>query len=581
MLAASAKRKHAEEMGVYETHNGGSCKMTNSQWWKKSIVYQIYPKSFYDSNDDGVGDLQGIIQKLDYLQELGIDVIWLSPVYQSPMDDNGYDISDYQAIAEEFGSMEDMEQLIAEAKKRDMKLIMDLVVNHTSDEHAWFLESKSGVHAPKRDWYIWRNGKEEGMPPNNWRSIFGGSCWEYDHQTKQYYLHAFSKKQPDLNWENPDVREAVYKMIGWWLDKGISGFRVDAITFIKKRQDFDDIHVKQKDGMMTIETNQEGIHQFLGELNQAAFAPHNLLTVAEAPGVSLEELPLYTGENGHFSMLFEFDHVDLDIGKEGKWYKPRNWSLADFKTAISTSQAFYNETGWGALYLENHDQPRSLNKFIQRDEIGPIPAKMLAAVYFLLKGTPFIYQGQEIGMTNAFYPSIEDYDDLASIDQYRSALEEGYSKEEALAAIWRRSRDHARTPMQWKDSEHAGFSKSKPWLQVNTNYASINVESALEDRDSLFYFYQQLIRLRKDSRYADIITFGQYEPFLEDYRYIMAYTRELNDEKVAVIANFSHVETPLEIKVNLKKIILSNYKDAAPDEFAALRPYECLVYEMN
>lgn len=561
-----------------ERKNEESATIKNRQWWKEAVVYQIYPKSFYDSNGDGIGDLKGVIQKLDYLKELGIDVIWLSPVYQSPMDDNGYDISDYQAIAEEFGSMEDMDLLIREAKKRDIKIIMDLVVNHTSDEHEWFIESKSDVNHPKRDWYIWRNGREDGTPPNNWKSIFGGSCWEYDEKTGQYYLHAFSKKQPDLNWENPDLRNAVYKMVTWWLDKGISGFRVDAITFIKKRQDFAD----SQDGMNVIETNQQGIHEFLSELSKEAFTSHDILTVAEAPGVSHKELPIYAGEDGHFSMLFEFDHVDLDVGKEGKWYEPYNWNLLDFKKAISDSQTFYNNTGWGALYLENHDQPRSLNKFIKPEDIGPIPAKMLATVYFFLKGTPFIYQGQEIGMTNVEYPSIEHYNDLASIDQYYSALKEGFSKEEALAAIWRRSRDNSRTPMQWNHSEYAGFSQGTPWLEINSNYSSINVENALKDCDSLFYFYKKLISLRKSSLYSDVIAFGKYEDMFKDSLQIMAYTRELNDKKIAVIANFDNKELTLNLDCNIKNVILSNYDHLELHlNQINLRPYESIVCEID
>jgi len=556
-----------------------------SQWWKKSVVYQIYPKSFYDSNGDGVGDLKGVIQKLDYLKGLGIDVIWLSPVYQSPMDDNGYDISNYQAIAEEFGSMEDMDRLIIEAEKRDIKIIMDLVVNHTSDEHPWFLESKRDLHNPKRDWYIWKNGKEDGTPPNNWRSIFGGSCWEYDEQTNQYYLHVFSKKQPDLNWENPQVRNEVYKMIRWWMDKGLSGFRVDAITFIKKREDYSDIVSNSFDGLSPIadvSLNQDGIHQFLMELNEKAFSPYDILTVAEAPGVTSKELPKYVGENGYFNMLFEFDHVDLDLGKEGKWYQPNNWNLLQFKTAISTSQNIYNELGWGALYLENHDQPRSLNKFIKPDGISTTSAKMLATVYFLLKGTPFIYQGQEIGMTNVSYESIEEYNDLASIDQYQSALKEGYSIEEALAAIWKRSRDNARTPMQWNDTRNAGFTTSDPWLKVNCNYTSINVENSIENRDSIYYFYKELIHLRKSSEYSDVIVFGKYQALLENHPEIIAYYREFKNKKILIIANFEDEEIKAELDLSVKKIILTNYKNASTNlKDLTLRPYEAIVYEID
>ena len=367
-------------------------------------------------------------------------------------------------------------------------------------------------------------------------------------------------------------------MVTWWLDKGISGFRVDAITFIKKRQDFADSH----DGMNVIETNQQGIHEFLSELSKEAFTSHDILTVAEAPGVSYKELPIYAGEDGHFSMLFEFDHVDLDVGKEGKWYETYNWNLLDFKKAISDSQTFYNNTGWGALYLENHDQPRSLNKFIKREDIGPIPAKMLATVYFFLKGTPFIYQGQEIGMTNVQYPSIEHYNDLASIDQYYSALKEGFSKEEALAAIWRRSRDNSRTPMQWNHSEYAGFSQGTPWLEINSNYSFINVENALKDRNSLFYFYKKLISLRKSSPYSDVIAFGKYEDMFKDSLQIMAYTREFNDKKIAVIANFDNKELTLNLDFNMKKVILSNYDHLELQlNQIKLRPYESIVCEID
>lgn len=555
------------------------------KWWHNSVVYQIYPRSFYDSNGDGVGDLKGVIQKLDYLKELGIDVIWLSPVYQSPMDDNGYDISDYHAIAEEFGTMEEMEQLIEEAKKRDLKIIMDLVVNHTSDEHAWFMESKSGKNNPKRNWYIWKDGKDDGTPPNNSRSIFGGSAWEYDEETEQHYLHVFSRKQPDLNWENAEVRQAVYNMIRWWLDKGISGFRVDAITFIKKNRDFPDILADSEDGLAPIaevSLNQEGIHAFLSELKRNTFSHYDILTVAEAPGVHPDELPKYVGEDGHFNMLFEFDHVDLDLDKEGKWYQPKEWSLWELKSAITKSQNVYNQMGWGALYLENHDQPRSLNKFIKEEDMGVIPAKMLAAFYFFLKGTPFIYQGQEIGMTNVAFPSIGDYDDIASHDQYQAAIKEGVSPEDALKAIWKRSRDNARTPMHWDDTENAGFTKGNPWLKVNSNYKDINVQNGLQDPQSLLSFYKKLIRLRKDSVYSDVITYGDYQAIWEENPDVFAYIRKYENQKILVIGNFYGTETRMVMDLPVKKVIVSNYEDL-PEDFNHLkmRPYESLVLELE
>lgn len=576
-------------------------------WWKKSIVYQVYPKSFYDANGDGKGDLQGVIQKLDYLQKLGIDVIWLSPVYKSPMDDNGYDISDYQAIAEEFGTMDDMELLIQEAAKHNIKIIMDLVVNHTSDEHPWFIESKSSRDSAKRDWYIWRDGKPDGTPPNNWRSNFGGSSWEYDEHTEQYYLHVFSKKQPDLNWENAEVRAAVIKMVKWWLDKGIGGFRVDAITFIKKRQDFADLPAAADslDGMVAVgeaSLNQDGIDSFLLELNQQAFAPYDILTVAEAPGVESKDLWKFVGKNGYFSMLFEFDHVDLDLDKDAKWYQPRNWSVLDFKGAISKSQHIYNDMGWGALYLENHDQPRSLNKFIAPEHIGPTAAKMLATVYFLLRGTPFIYQGQEIGMSNVAYPAIEHYDDLASIDQYKAALAEGLSEEAALQAIWHRSRDNARTPMQWNNQKFAGFSSAAPWLQVNPDYTSVNVERALEEQDSVLHYYKQLIALRRDSEYSDVIINGLYDDMLADHPQVVAYVRSHEGKKLLVLANFTAEAAAIQLDVNVRNVVLYNYSDrksyamaqtaggqgvweeAAGEQFIgelSLRPYEAIVYELQ
>ncbi|WP_172645551.1 alpha-glucosidase [Domibacillus tundrae] len=544
---------------------------TKRSWWEKSIVYQIYPKSFYDSNQDGIGDLQGVIQKLDYLQEIGIDVIWLSPVYTSPMDDNGYDISDYQGIAEEFGTMEDMEQLIAEADRRGMKLIMDLVVNHTSDEHPWFAESRTNKLHPQRDWYIWKDRNENGGPPNQWQSVFGGSCWEYEPVTDQYYMHTFSKKQPDLNWENPQLRQAVYDMIHWWIEKGIAGFRVDAITFIKKVFDAAGHEVG------VVKANQKGVQTFLTELSNQSFRPYDLLTVAEAPGVTLEQLSSYVGEDGYFSMLFEFDHVDLDLGKDGLWFKPKKWELSDFKKAISNSQKIFNRQGWGALYLENHDQPRSLSKFIEPDGIGPVSAKMLATVYFLLKGTPFIYQGQELGMTNTAFASVESFNDLASIDQYHSALKEGFSEADALTAVGNRSRDNARTPMQWNDTENAGFSKEKPWLAVNDNYSVVNAEHR-NDPESVFSYYQQLIHLRKNSDYADVLTYGQYEEVLENHPDAIAYIRRDETKSIAVIANFKNKNVKIDLPFGVKNVILTN--DSVTEKFDALKPYECAVLEL-
>lgn len=555
------------------------------KWWENSVVYQIYPKSFYDSNNDGIGDIKGIISKLDYLKYLGIDVIWLSPIYKSPMADNGYDISDYYSIANQFGTMEDMDNLIEEAKKRNIKIIMDLVINHTSDEHQWFIESKSSKDNPLRDYYIWKDPKEDGSEPNNWESVFGGSAWEYDKTTNQYYLHVFAKKQPDLNWENYKVRESLYEMINYWLDKGIGGFRVDAITFIKKGNDFKDLQPVGNEKLVPIGKaclNQKGIDKFLNELKEKTFSKYDIFTVAEAPGVPKEDLYKYAGKNGFFDMLIEFGHADLDIGSDGRWYKENPWTLLDFKKALSESQEVYNEIGFGALYIENHDQPRSLNKYIKKEEdISPISAKMLAISYFFLKGIPFIYQGQEIGMTNVKYESIEDYDDIASIGQYKNALNEGLSKEEALRAIHKRSRDNARTPMQWDNSENAGFTNGKPWLKVNPNYKFINVKSQINDKNSILEFYKKLIKIRKEN---EIAIYGIYELILEDNTSIYAYTRTLDNKKLLVICNFTNsyanFKLPYNIKFKRKKYIIGNYDDIDSENIIDfnLKPYEARVY---
>ncbi|MGJ9382606.1 glycoside hydrolase family 13 protein [Salipaludibacillus sp. CF4.18] len=554
----------------------------DKKWWHDSVVYQIYPRSFNDSNDDGIGDIKGVIEKLNYLEYLGIDVIWLSPVYTSPMDDNGYDISDYQNIAKEFGTMEEIDLLIEKAAEKNIKIIMDLVINHTSDEHSWFIQSRSDKSNPKRDWYIWRDGKKDGSAPNNLRSIFGGSCWEYDKTTDQYYFHAFSKKQPDLNWENPEVRKELFTMIKWWLDRGIGGFRVDAITFIKKPEEFNDFPTSSTDGLSTVKPNEQGVNVFLSELAIETFSAYDILTVAEAPGVTPDELPKFVGDQGYFSMLIEFDHVDVDIGEDGKWYPLNDWVLKDFKKAITNSQRVIQEEGWTALYLENHDQPRSLNKFVPNEDISDISGKMLAMVYFLLKGTPYIYQGQEIGMTNVLYPSITDYDDIASIDQYHSAITDGYSEDEALSFIHNRSRDNARTPMQWSEGGNSGFTNGKPWLKVNQNYTSVNVENALNDKNSLFYFYKELIELRKNSDYKEVIKYGEYEEKLENHSHVFAYTRQLREQTILVIANFTNEEIDIVLEEKVKLMIIGNYDNASIDlKELQLRPYESVVYDIQ
>ncbi|WP_147804557.1 alpha-glucosidase [Alkalicoccus halolimnae] len=550
-------------------------------WWQNAVVYQIYPRSFYDGNGDGIGDLTGIMEKLDYLAGLGIDVIWISPVYESPMDDNGYDIADYQNIASEFGSMEEMKLLIQKAKEKGIEILMDLVINHSSDEHAWFIESKSDRENPKRDWYIWRNPKEDGTPPNNLRAIFGGSCWTYDEKTSQYYFHSFSKKQPDLNWENRELRRELYQMVRWWLEQGIAGFRVDAITFIKKPEMFEDVTPDEADGTAVVKPNNPGIGEFLKELKEEAFDVYDALTVAEAPGVTKEELPEFIGEDGYFSMLIEFDHVDLDIDDSGRWYRTQSWKLEDFKKAVSASQEIVNKTGWSALYLENHDQPRSLNKFIPEKDRGLISAKLLATMYFFLRGTPFIYQGQEIGMTNVRYDSIAEYDDLSTIDQYEAALREGIPEEKAYELVTNRSRDNSRTPMQWSEEVHGGFSSADPWLKANDNYDRINVAQSLDDEDSLLYYYKDLIDLRKNSVHSHVFVHGIFENVSEDYPDIFAYSRRLPQKEVIIVGSFSDRSQYYKLKGKVSKKITGNYEGLnLSNGLLELRPYEAVVLEL-
>lgn len=558
--------------------------MLKKRWWDKSVIYQIYPKSFYDSNNDGIGDIKGIIYKLDYLKDLGIDIIWLSPVYKSPMDDNGYDIMDYYDIDKQFGSMEDMDNLIKEGNKRNIKIMMDLVINHTSDEHDWFIESRSSRNNPKRDFYIWRDPKPDGSEPNNWKSIFGGSAWEYDDNTKQYYLHVFSKKQPDLNWENEEVRQKLFDMVNYWLDKGLGGFRVDAITYIKKDNTFKDLDPIGDGELVHINggsLNQKGIEKFLSELKENTFSKYDIVTVAEAPGIPRERLKDYSGSNGFFDLLFEFGHSDLDVAEDGKWYTPKKWTLQEFKTALFKSQEIYNDLGFGALFLENHDQPRSLNKYIKESDIGQASAKMLATIYFLLKGIPFIYQGEEIGMTNVKYESIEDYNDISSVDQYNSAIKDGLSKEEALAAVYRRSRDNGRSPMQWDSSKNAGFTEGNPWLKVNDNYKHINVKNNLESDDSILAYYEKLINLRKSSKYSDVIVYGKYIGFMEDDKNIFAYIREYEGKKLLVLANFYGENIKVNLNYTVDEVLISNYDsiNISKDEIL-LRPYEAVVLDV-
>jgi oligo-1,6-glucosidase len=556
-------------------------------WWKEAVVYQIYPRSFYDSNGDGIGDIRGIIAKLDYLKELGVDVVWLSPVYKSPNDDNGYDISDYRDIMDEFGTMEDWEEMLEEMHKRGIKLVMDLVVNHTSDEHPWFIESRKSKDNPYRDYYIWRPGKN-GKEPNNWESCFGGSAWEYDETTGEYYLHLFSKKQPDLNWENPKVRREVYDMMKFWLDKGVDGFRMDVINMISKTPGLPD--GEPQEGKKYVSgskyfMNGPRVHEFLQEMNREVLSKYDIMTVGETPGVTPREGILYTDPSRHeLNMVFQFEHVDLDSGPGGKW-DIRPWSLADLKKTMTKWQKELEGKGWNSLYLNNHDQPRAVSRFGDDGKYRVESAKMLATFLHMMQGTPYIYQGEEIGMTNVRFPSIEDYRDIETLNMYKERVEEyGEDPQEVMEKIYYKGRDNARTPMQWDDSENAGFTTGTPWIQVNPNYKEINVKAALADPNSVFHYYKKLIQLRKQH---DIIVYGTYDLILEDDPYIYAYTRTLGNEKIIVITNFSEhtpvFRLPDDITYNTKELLISNYDVDEAEELKEirLRPWEARVYKIR
>jgi alpha-glucosidase len=549
-------------------------------WWKEAIAYQIYPTSFMDSNGDGIGDLQGIISKLDYLKDLGIDVIWICPMYKSPNDDNGYDISDYQDIMQEFGTMDDFDKLMKEVHRRGMKLIIDLVINHTSDEHPWFIESRSSKDNPKRDWYIWRDGKAENEP-NNWESIFGGSAWEYDGASEQYYLHLFSAKQPDLNWENREMRESVYSMINWWLDKGIDGFRVDAISHIKKEDGLQDMPNPEGLDYVTCfekHMNVDGIHKYLKELKESTFDKYDIMTVGEANGVKVEDAELWVEDkNGKFNMIFQFEHLNLwdDVTSN-------KLNLVRLKKVLSKWQKGLENKGWNALYIENHDIPRAVSTWGNDREYWRESATALAAMYFMMQGTPFIYQGQEIGMTNVKFESIEEYNDVKTQNMYAIKREQGMSHEDIMKIIWSSSRDNSRTPMQWDESANAGFSAVKPWIGINQNYKEINVEKQLKDPNSILNFYKKMISIKKQN---DIFTYGSYNLILEENEQIYAYTRTLDEGKVIVICNLSALESVYyhkDIKLSYDNLLLCNYDVHEHDYITSfvLKPYEARVYRV-
>jgi alpha-glucosidase len=556
----------------------------NKKWWKESVAYQVYPRSFMDSNGDGIGDLKGVTAKLDYLKELGIDVIWLSPMYKSPNDDNGYDISDYQDIMEEFGTMADFNELLEGVHKRGMKLILDLVINHTSDEHPWFIESRSSKDNPKRDWYIWRDGKDGLQPPNNWESIFSGPAWRYDKETEQYFMHIFSARQPDLNWENPEVRSALYDMVNWWLEKGIDGFRVDAISHIKKEPGFPDMpnpenldYVPCFPYMM----NVDGIDEWLKEFSQKTIKNYDVMTVGEANGVGLDDTDKWVGEeNGYFNMIFQFEFLSLwDKDSEGRV------DVRALKRNLTKWQKGLEGKGWNALFIENHDQPRRVSSWGNDKNYWKESAKMLGALYFLMKGTPFIYQGQEIGMTNVQFPTIHDYNDVGMINYYHVETAKGRSHDEIMQVIWKQGRDNARTPMQWDTTNLGGFtSANQTWLGVNPNYTEINVEAQLNDPDSILSFYKKLIRLRKEN---PVFVYGTYDLLAANHPKLFVYTRRLGKQKVIVINNFSEESTRLRLPGSLSystsELVLNNYEVGSKKlrKNFTLSPYETRVYMLR
>ena len=550
------------------------------KWWHDKVAYQIYPKSFCDSNGDGIGDIPGIISKLDYLKDLGVDILWLSPCYRSPMADQGYDISDYYDIDPKFGTMEDMDRLIAEAKKREMYILMDLVVNHCSDEHEWFRKACEDPQGKYGNFFYLRD-KKDGRP-TNWRSYFGGSVWEDLPGTDKQYLHVFHKKQPDLNWENPEVREEVYKNINWWLEKGLGGFRIDAIINIKKAFPFHDYEPDREDGLSSIDNmlrEARGIGEFLGEMRDRTFKKYDAFAVGEVFNEKPEEIGDFIGENGYFSSMFDFAGTVFGASEKG-WYDAKPITPNDYKRCCFQPQAKIGTTGFVSNIIENHDEPRGVSRYIPEGDCCKESKKMLAALNFMLRGIPFIYQGQEIGMENVEFHSIEEVDDISTLDEYKVALEAGLEEKEALQAVAKLSRDNARTPMQWDDSENAGFTTGKPWLRVNPNYKKINVKEQLEDEDSVFGFYKKLIALRKNPEYKDTIVYGTLEPVWEERCGLMAYYRK-GEKTLLVIGNYQKEEQELLLPNAYKKVLLNNYPHLSQEKNRLLlRGYQVLILEM-
>ena len=568
--------------------------MMERKWWHDKVAYQIYPKSFLDTNGDGIGDLRGVISKLDYLKDLGVDIIWLSPIYKSPFVDQGYDISDYYAIAEEFGTMEEFDELLHEAKKRNMYILMDLVVNHCSSEHEWFKKALKDPEGEYADFFYFREGKD-GNPPDNLRSYFGGSVWEPVPNSNKYYLHLFSKEQPDLNWENPKLREEVYKMVNWWLDKGLAGFRIDAIMNLKKDLEFPMYEPDGDDGLAicfrTIESlnekNPEGIDLFLKELKERTFKPHDALTVAEAFNIDKSALSKFIGEDGYFSTIFDFSAETMVNGEHG-WYDTPDFTVDEWKNELFSAQEMAEGIGFMANIIENHDEPRGVSRYLPTYAQNDMGKKMLATISLLFRGLPFIYQGQEIGMTNSLWNDVSEFDDINTKDQYKVARNAGLSEDEAMDACRKFSRDNARTPMQWTFKENAGFTEGTPWLKLNPNYVDINVESQEKDPDSVLNYYKKLIALRKAKKYSKTFVYGNFKRELEDESKIVAYSRSLNDQKIIIVANFDGVQREISIDESLKEILISNSNrdidfDMAKDtgfQFV-MEPSEVFVFEVE
>ncbi|GKX29448.1 oligo-1,6-glucosidase [Vallitalea longa] len=555
--------------------------MQKKSWYKESVVYQIYPRSFMDSNGDGIGDIRGIIKKLDYLKNLGVDIIWISPIYESPNEDNGYDISDYQNILSEFGTMEDFDKLLETAHDKGMKIIMDLVVNHTSDEHQWFVESRKSKDNSYRDYYIWKDGKN-GKEPNNWGSWFGGSAWQYDENTEMYYLHIFSSKQPDLNWDNNKVRNEVYKMMKWWLDKGIDGFRMDVINLISKDHKFPD--GKSNGGLYgdlgPYCLNGEHVHEYLKEMNENVLSKYDIMTVGETADVTIEEAKKYSAcDRNELDMVFQFEHMALDSGDYGKWSNNR-FNLIDLKKVLTKWQKELEEKCWNTLFWSNHDQPRAVSRFGNDKDHREISAKMLGTCLYMMRGTPFIFQGEELGMTNAYFDTLDEYRDLETFNAYEDLTKKhGIDKELMMDYLKHISRDNARTPMQWDDSTNAGFTTGTPWISVNKNYPDINANNQVDDHGSVYNYYRKLFKLRHEH---EIIVYGDYKLLEPDNNELYVYTRSLNKNKLLVICNFTQksltYEVPEEFRKVNKRILISNYHDDLGEE---IRPYEAKVYMVD